>query len=145
VRVEQHGRHRYYRIAGPAVVDAIEALALLAPPSEVRSLREDSARTARRDARLCYDHVAGRLGVALLAVLRAEGVVMGHDGSFRLGTDRLSARGTANPYTVGDGRSTLLDELGVDAGAVAADRGRAPLSFCVDWSEQRHHLGSSTR
>src|SRR5581483_7310045 len=63
--VERHGRHRYFRLADPAVARAIEALCAVAPPRPARSLREADAGAALREARTCYDHLAGRLGVAL--------------------------------------------------------------------------------
>jgi DNA-binding transcriptional ArsR family regulator len=61
VRVRVQGRHRYHELAGPRVAAAIEALAHLAPPAPVRSLRQDRVTTALAEARTCYDHLAGRL------------------------------------------------------------------------------------
>lgn len=58
------GRHRYYRLAGPQVVVWLEQLASLAPPGPIRSLRGMQERESLRFARTCYDHLAGRLGVA---------------------------------------------------------------------------------
>ena len=66
------GRHRYYRLAGPEVADLIETLARLAPTAPVRSLREDTRAHALRAARTCYDHIAGRLGVAIMQSLIAR-------------------------------------------------------------------------
>jgi DNA-binding transcriptional ArsR family regulator len=60
--VERHGRHRYFRLAGPHVSDLLEALARVAPPAPVRSLREGTRAQALRLARTCYDHLAGRRG-----------------------------------------------------------------------------------
>src|SRR6266511_3670464 len=57
--VERHSRHRYFRLAGPDVADLLEALARVAPPSPVRSLREGTRAHALRSARTCYDHLAG--------------------------------------------------------------------------------------
>ena len=65
LRVERHGRHRYFRIAGPEVAELIEALARLSPPAPVRSLRQGTNATAVRYARTCYDHLAGVLGTEL--------------------------------------------------------------------------------
>src|SRR2546423_111342 len=67
--VERHGRHRYYRVAGPQVAELIEALARLAPASPVRSLRQGTKAQAVRYARTCYDHLAGRLGTGLMEAL----------------------------------------------------------------------------
>ena len=135
--VEAHGRHRYYRLAGEEVARLLEALARVAPEVQVRSLGDATRGAALHRARYCYDHVAGRLGVTLLDLLLADGTIDGHDGSFRPGVDRLSSRGGDSPYRL---RSPggLLGALGV---VPAAIEGRRPLlGFCVDWSEQRHHL-----
>src|SRR5215470_8784361 len=73
VTVISQGRHRYYRLAGPEVAAAIEALAHLSPATPVRSLRQSQDATALAEARTCYDHLAGRAGVALLDALLAGG------------------------------------------------------------------------
>jgi DNA-binding transcriptional ArsR family regulator len=73
VAVETQGRHRYYRLAGPAVVAAVEALSVIARPRPVRSLRQSQRAQALRFARTCYDHLAGVVGVAVAdALLRAD-------------------------------------------------------------------------
>jgi DNA-binding transcriptional ArsR family regulator len=135
--VEAHGRHRYYRLAGPDVAHLLEALARVAPEVRVRSLSDATRGAALHRARWCYDHLAGRLGVAVLDVLLADGTLDGHDGSFRPGVDQLSSRVRSSPYRLGPG-GPLLEALGVAPGEIG---GRRPLlACCVDWSEQRHHL-----
>ena len=67
--VESWGRHRYYRLAGADVASVVEALARLAPMAPVRSLRGSDRLRALRQARTCYDHLAGRLGTALMEAL----------------------------------------------------------------------------
>jgi DNA-binding transcriptional ArsR family regulator len=143
LRVEAHGRYRYYRLAGPEVGALLEALAQLAPRHEIRSLREDTRQRQQRDGRLCYDHLAGRLGVTVFQHLLAEGAVTGHDGSFRPGVDTLSARGHGDLYRAGGGSSGLLDALAIDVDAVAASTSRPLTGFCVDWTEQQHHLSGA--
>ena len=142
---EPQGRHRYFRVAGPEVVRALEALAQISPPRPVRSLRQGTRAHAVREARLCYDHVAGRLGVALMARLLETGALEGGDGRHHPedgGGDRLSARGRDVDYVVTDGGERLLRDLGVDLEALR--RGRRPVvRYCLDWSEQRHHLAGS--
>ena len=85
VVAERHGRHRYFRLAGPDVARALEALARIAPPAPVRSLREGTRAHAVRAARTCYDHLAGRLGVALMAGFVDDGVLVGGDGRHERG------------------------------------------------------------
>ena len=58
ITVEPSGRRRRYRLAGAPVADALEALTQLAPPTQVRSLRDANRKENLRQARLCYDHLA---------------------------------------------------------------------------------------
>jgi DNA-binding transcriptional ArsR family regulator len=145
VMAERHGRHRYFRLAGPDVARALEALARIAPPAPVRSLREGTRAQAVRAARTCYDHLAGRLGVALMAALVENGVLAGGDGRHdraRAHADRPSAIGRDLDYRLTDGGARRLRELGVDVdGALAGPR--TPIRYCVDWSEQAHHLSGA--
>src|SRR3954447_9768332 len=78
--VRPQGRHRYYALAGPQVGELIEALARLAPAAPVRSLREGTRAHVLRRARTCYDHLAGRLGVALFGALIEQRLVRGGSG-----------------------------------------------------------------
>jgi DNA-binding transcriptional ArsR family regulator len=70
---EARGRHRYFALAGPEVGGLIEAVARVAPPQPVRSLRQGTRAHAVRYARHCYDHLAGRLGVAVADALAEDG------------------------------------------------------------------------
>ncbi len=54
--IEKRGRHRYYRLADPAVAAAVEALAVVSPQPTVRSLSEATRSELVRYARTCYDH-----------------------------------------------------------------------------------------
>jgi DNA-binding transcriptional ArsR family regulator len=138
VAVTVQGRHRYYGLAGPQVAELIEALARVAPAAPIRSLREDTRAHALRVGRTCYDHLAGRLGVALMQALIASGAVAGGDGAHRIDGargDRLSAPGRDLDYRLTAGGEQTLARLGVAAGAAGS-----PLRYCVDWTEQAHHL-----
>ncbi len=143
VRMEPHGRHRYYRLAGPHVAGLVESLARLAPPLEVRSLREGTKAHALRVARTCYDHLAGRLGVSLMRAFLSEKILEGGDGEFRAAhseRDRPSAPGWDVAYVLTDHGRERMDVFGLDLSTA----GRRPLvRYCVDWSEQRHHLGGA--
>jgi DNA-binding transcriptional ArsR family regulator len=137
VAVTAQGRHRYYRLAGPHVAELIEVLARVAPAAPVRSLREGTRAHAVRTARTCYDHLAGRLGVALLQALIRDGSIAGGDGRHRLdgtGDDRLSAPGRDVDYRLTSTGEQRLARLGVELPDARA------LRYCVDWSEQAHHL-----
>jgi DNA-binding transcriptional ArsR family regulator len=141
--VERHGRHRYYRLAGAEVGELLEALARLAPAAPVRSLREGTRAHAVRSARTCYDHLAGRLGTAVMGSLINQGVLVGGDGTFHVGTDgadRLSAPGRTYDYCLTEAGQAWMDDLGVKAPSGSR---RPFIRYCVDWSEQRHHLGGA--
>jgi DNA-binding transcriptional ArsR family regulator len=119
VEVERQGRHRYHRLAGQEVAEAIERLAAIAPPTEIRSLSDGNRNTAQRAARSCYDHLAGAVGVGLF--------------------DRLCELGALHPDTVTVGEPAAFAALGVDLSALG--QGRRPLTrTCIDWTERRRHL-----
>lgn len=136
--VEAHGRHRYYRLAGPTVGRLLETMAQLAPAAPVRSLRQHTRAHALREARTCYDHLAGRLGVAVMGAMLQRKLLRGGDGRFdpdRPGADRLSAYGRDVDYELTGEGTAFLAELGV----VLPPR-RPVVRYCIDWSEQAHHL-----
>jgi DNA-binding transcriptional ArsR family regulator len=126
LRSEKHGRHRYFRLADPAVAAAVEALALVAPQPPVRSLREATRSELLREARTCYDHLAGRIGVALAGSLEQDGTLVRHNGGYELGP-KSGAR---------------LEELGIDLAALKGLR-RPVVRGCLDWSERELHIAGA--
>jgi DNA-binding transcriptional ArsR family regulator len=119
----KHGRHRYYRLADPAVAAAVEALALVAPQPPVRSLREATRGELLRFARTCYDHLAGRVGVALAHGLERERALVRKDGGYALGPQA----------------APRLASLGIELAEL--ERQRRPLvRGCLDWSERELHV-----
>jgi DNA-binding transcriptional ArsR family regulator len=124
VAVARQGRHRYYRLAGPEVAHALEALARVSPvPKPLDPPLSPKARRLR-EARTCYDHLAGRLGVALADAFERQGLVEA-DGPERY---RLTAAGEAR-----------LAALGIDLAGIKAGR-RGLARPCLDWTERRRHL-----
>jgi DNA-binding transcriptional ArsR family regulator len=123
---ERQGRHRYLRIASPAAAQLLESLAVQAGPGAApRSLRGVTAGEALARGRTCYDHLAGRLGVAVLDALVDRGVV-----SLRRGVSLTEA-----------GQRWLAD-LGIDVADL--ERQRRPLvRTCIDWTERRPHLAGA--
>ncbi len=139
--VEQHGRHRYYALAGAHVGQLLELLIGLSPAQPVRSLRHGTRARALREARTCYDHLAGRLGVAVMAGMLDAGHLSGGDGRHhpdRCGPDRRVGYGNDVDYGLTGSGHALL----VDLGVTLAPSGPA-VRYCVDWSEQRHHLAGA--
>src|SRR5690625_6477619 len=92
------GRHRYVRMEDPAIAEAIESLAALS--GRVRpakpSLRAQNVDRALREARTCYRHLAGRLGVALSGGMRRLGYVDAQDRK----STRLNSSHVAISYAV---------------------------------------------
>jgi DNA-binding transcriptional ArsR family regulator len=123
LRVEQQGRWRYYRLAGADVGHAVEALAVVAPPLPQVLAVDGMAAAARRlkNARTCYSHLAGRLGVALADALIAERWL--EDDGRRY---QLTPAGTRS-----------LCALGID---VVVRDAAAPARRCLDWTERRPHV-----
>jgi DNA-binding transcriptional ArsR family regulator len=145
VIVEPQGRHRYYRIASADVVRVLEALALIAPEQPVRSLREGTRAHAVRRARLCYDHLGGKLAVALMQALIERRLIEGGDGMHdptRAVNDRLSAPGQDIDYRLTGNGERVLGDFGVSFDRLRARR-RPLIRYCLDWSEQRHHLAGA--
>lgn len=125
VSVEQVGRHRYHRLADADVASAIEQLLGLASRLAA-PVSTGPADTTLRKARVCYDHLAGDLGVALLDALERRELVT------RSGRTRaLSPAG-----------ERALAKQGIDIAGLAARR--RPLCLaCLDWSVRRHHLAGA--
>ncbi len=136
--VERHGRNRYYRLAGPNVGQLTEILTRLAPAQPIRSLRQGTRAHALREARTCYDHLAGRLGVTLMDVMLERGQLTGGDGTFdpdRAEHDKRTGYGHDLDYRLTAGGYSFLTDFGVEL-----PPRRPVIRYCVDWSEQRHHL-----
>jgi DNA-binding transcriptional ArsR family regulator len=124
--VERQGRHRYYRLANAGVADALEALMGLSVKAAPRHRPPGPCDEAVRFARSCYDHLAGRLGVALTWSMVEQGSLRSLDDGFVL---------------TGQGERTL-SEFGLELDVLR--RGRRPLTRrCLDWSERRPHLGGA--
>lgn len=126
VRAEPNGRQRLYSIASESVADALEILILLAPATQVRSLRDASRARNLRWARICYDHLGGAVGVAVTEALLGRELILSRDGDYQLGDTGPAGFG----------------ELGIDVSALER-RTRPLLRPCMDWSERRYHLAGS--
>jgi DNA-binding transcriptional ArsR family regulator len=120
----RQGRHRLVRLAGPSVASAYEALAELSHESEARGLRAWTRRDQLRAARICYDHLAGRLGVAITEAAASQGA---------LRRDDFSLDSSAGPW---------FGKLGVDVESLAPTR-RPLIRACTDWTERREHLAGA--
>lgn len=130
ITVEKQGRHRYHRLASVEVARMIESMmqmaALGAAADGGRPLRFGPRDIAMRNARTCYDHFAGRLGVALADHMSERGLV------------RLEADGGA---VTPEGQAALVG-FGVDMDAARRAK-RIFCKPCLDWSERRPHLAGA--
>jgi DNA-binding transcriptional ArsR family regulator len=126
--VLKQGRHRYFRIASPLVAQMMESIgavaAIEAPP---RSRPVSRADAALREARMCYDHLAGRLAVEIAdAMIRRGFLALDADG------------GEVTPTGF-----QFFDDLGIDLETPRRGR-RAFCRPCLDWSERRFHIAGYT-
>ena len=124
--VTSSGRQRRYRLAGREVAYAIEALLSVAPPPRIIALTQSIAIERLRTARTCYDHLAGRLGVAVTDALVKRRALRVGGLEFH-----VTARG-----------ERLFEDLGVDVPALRRSR-RALARACTDWTERRPHLAGN--
>jgi DNA-binding transcriptional ArsR family regulator len=121
--VEKQGRHRYYRLASSDVAHAIHALMAVAAAGPKRHHPIGPKDEALRLARTCYDHIAGRLAIALTDALTTNGYVALADGAGLISDE---------------GRRFFCD-FGLDLEGVTGSR-RPLCRTCLDWSERRPHL-----
>ena len=127
IAVEPQGRHRYFRLANHDVAHLLESLMGVAFRSGAVRLRGSPREPALRKARVCYDHLAGELGVLAFDGLQQRGAF--HDAPQR-------------ELALTDAGQTWFKALGVDALALSAQR-RCFCRPCLDWGERRHHLAGA--
>jgi DNA-binding transcriptional ArsR family regulator len=137
--VEARGRSRRYAIAGPDVAHAIEAIAAIAPLRPARALSQSVRHAALKTARTCYDHLAGKLAVALLAALVDRHALR----PLALGEGRAARRGPAfGTALLGPAASAVFAECRIDVAALESS-GRQFAPLCLDWTERTPHLGGA--
>jgi len=124
--VERHGRHRYYRLGGPAIADALEPLTLISPHTPVPVRGRTAEVQQLREGRYCYDHLAGRLGVLVTDAMLERQLLIPRSRDFD-----LSPLG-----------HKFCEELGIEPTKIKAER-RTFARRCLDWSERRPHLAGA--
>ncbi|HWA39595.1 MAG TPA: helix-turn-helix domain-containing protein [Burkholderiales bacterium] len=124
--VEQQGRHRYFRLAAPDVAELLESLMGVAFRVGALPLQPGPREPALRKARVCYDHLAGDLGVLVYDGLVARKLLRAADDGWA-----LSDRG-----------EEAFARIGIDVAAAKAER-RPLCRPCLDWSARRHHLAGA--
>jgi DNA-binding transcriptional ArsR family regulator len=127
IEQEKQGRHRYYRLTDPdiaAVLEGLEGIAARAGHMRVRTGPKDPE---LRRARICYDHLAGDLGVQMLDSMKKQ---------------RLLRQNKQGIELTAEGERFLAKSLQISTGALAHPR-RPLCKACLDWSERRHHLAGT--
>jgi DNA-binding transcriptional ArsR family regulator len=127
IEPEKQGRHRYYRLTGPDVAGVLEGLAGLAARAGHMRVRTGPKDPALRRARICYDHLAGDLGVQMLDSMKKQRLVRESKQAIEL---------------TAAGQRFMADTLQISAEALAHPR-RPVCKACLDWSERRHHLAGT--
>ncbi|WP_417825549.1 ArsR/SmtB family transcription factor [Thalassospira povalilytica] len=122
----KQGRHRYFTLSGPDIVEALEVLMGIANRVGHNRVRTGPKDPELRKARVCYDHLAGDMGVALF-----DGLIKGK-----------LIENTVNGVGLNDAGVAFADKFGVDLEALR--RKRRPLCReCLDWSARQSHLAGS--
>jgi DNA-binding transcriptional ArsR family regulator len=122
--VETEGRHRYYRLAGSQIAQALEQLAAIRPAGPVRRKALSAEARKLRFARCCYDHLAGRLGVAVTRALQERSFIV------PVPEKRFEITPAGGGWFGG---------IGLDVAALKPTR-RGLARQCLDWTERSHHL-----
>ena len=124
---EVQGRHHYFRLDGSDIAGALEALMGVAAKRIGKRTRTGPKDPALRKARICYDHLAGELGVHLF--------------------DRLLERGwlkeSKDALKVTPAGETAFTDFGLEVDALSHNSRRKLCRSCLDWSMRRHHLAGS--
>lgn len=126
VTVEKQGRHRYFRLADEDVAGLLESLMGVAFRTGAVRILSSPREPALRKARVCYDHLAGEVGVKVYESLtRHHALTTSDDGL------RLTESGEA-----------WFERMGVNTQDAARQR-RTFCRPCMDWSERRFHLAGA--
>ena len=126
VAVESQGRHRYFRLANDDVAELLESLMGVAYRAGALRLKSSPREPAMRKARVCYDHLAGDLGVFAFDHFQRR---------------RFLRHGEAGLALTPAGER-FVAALGIDPASHAGGR-RPACRLCLDWSERRHHLAGT--
>ncbi len=122
----QHGRHRYYSLSSSEVAEALEPLVHLVGLKPIPMRTASPQKKAIRDARLCYDHIAGKLGVQICNAMVDQKILTPASRDFEL---------TKNG-------ERFFEGLGIDLAEIRSNR-RMFARQCLDWSERKPHVAGA--
>ncbi|MEP6931263.1 MAG: winged helix-turn-helix domain-containing protein, partial [Flavobacterium sp.] len=123
--VEKQGRHKYYRFSNKDVAYAIEALASLIPPV-VPQKNNPVKHSPIKHCRTCYDHLAGKIGVAVAESLLEQNIILDSDNKFEVSSEGVK----------------WFSDFGINMEDIKKQR-RLFLKPCLDWSERKNHIAGS--
>lgn len=126
IAVEKQGRHKYYRFSSKEVAYAVEAMANLISKPEIQSKKETDNYPPIKYCRTCYDHLAGKIGVALTDSLLEQKIILNKNDAFEISSE---------------GKKWFSD-FGINL-EEAQKQKRIFLKPCLDWSERRNHIAGS--
>ena len=126
LHTEKQGRHRYFRLSGSDVARVLEELMGLAARTGQVSVRTGPKDLALREARVCYDHLAGDRGVRMFDSLQAKGFILS----------------TGGLLSVTDSGQRFFRRFGIELDTLSGTR-RPLCRACLDWSERRSHLAGA--
>jgi len=126
ISVEKQGRHKYYRFSNKEVAYAVEAMANLIPKPEISAKKKTENYPPIKYCRTCYDHLAGKIGVALAESLLEQKIIIEKNNTFEI---------------TSEGEKWFSD-FGVNIGDAKKQK-RIFLQTCLDWSERRYHIAGS--
>ena len=127
ITMQRDGRCRYYKLAGPRVANALEALGAISTVRPVADYMATKVDQPMRLARSCYDHLAGRIGVALTDAMQKQRVIVSEGER----DYRITTRG-----------EDWLSELGVPVDDLQRSK-RNLARRCLDWTERRPHIAGA--
>ncbi|TDW47230.1 ArsR family transcriptional regulator [Flavobacterium sp. 270] len=123
--VEKQGRNKYYRFSTKEVAYVIESMASLAPPALSQKKNTDK-HSPIKHCRTCYDHLAGKIGVAVAESLLEQNIILDADHKFE-----VSREG-----------EKWFSDFGINLEEIKKQR-RLFLKPCLDWSERKNHIAGS--
>lgn len=130
IEVEAQGRHRYFRLADPDVARLLESLMGIAERTGARRVRPGPKDPELRRARVCYDHLAGDMGVEL------------YDSFVERKLLKVTREDETSTVDVTPKGSKFLKSLGIEPASITTTR-RPLCKACLDWSVRRHHLAGT--
>jgi DNA-binding transcriptional ArsR family regulator len=126
LKAESHGRHRYYSFSRKEIAYAVEAIAALVPQSSKPPMEVNHTISPVQQCRTCYDHIAGKTGVAVTDALLKQKIITASNNNFEL---------------TSKGKKWFL-EMDIDTDELQQQR-RSFLRPCLDWSERRYHIAGA--